>query len=105
MNMSSGDQSISIPNNLRKFLYNYNHSRFLECLQNTENFNKKLIEKNEKQNITKNAMIKPYLKYLKDYFESLYKNYWLISGTLLGKNPPVFKKVDKFKLKVFVFFY
>ena len=77
-------EEISIPDNLKAFLFNYNHSKFIECYEKTPYFNKKLVEKNPKQNQTKNKIIKPYLKYFKNYFESQQKNFWIISGSLLG---------------------
>lgn len=39
-----------------------------------------------RQNEAINAIVNPRLKYISNAFETIYKQYWLASGTLLGKN-------------------
>ena len=91
---------INIPINLKEFLFKYNHSKFLECYQNLPNFDPKIIEYNGEQYLEKNKSIRPHIKYLKKYFESMYKNFWIVSGTLLGKS--LFRKIIKNTYSIFL---
>ena len=73
--------SMLIPFEIEQFLYDYKHSRFLEC-------NRKLadsVDEKYKQNATRNLIILRDLKEIKSVLEGYYKNYWLAAGTLLGK--------------------
>ena len=70
---------IFIPSNIEQFLFDYKHSKFIEC-------NKKLLKDslaNEKQENSYKSKLG--LLYAKAVLESYRKNYWLAAGTLLGK--------------------
>ena len=74
-----------IPINLEMFLFNYEHSKFLEC---NRTLAVKVAEKNTNysQNILLNQKTRPCMVYIAEKFEHLQKRYWLAAGTLLGKN-------------------
>ena len=85
MNRNQVIEQINIPINLKEFLFKYNHSKFLECYQNLPNFDPQIIIYNGEQDLEKNKSLRPYIKFMKTYFESIYKNFWIVSGTLLGE--------------------
>lgn len=72
---------INVPLNVKKFLFDYSHSTFLEC-------NEELAWQNLKVNYTQNTLLNDLvskgLNYISNSLESYYKNYWLAGGTLLG---------------------
>ncbi len=67
-----------------RFYYDYKHSKFIECNSALQKQNSKILNGTYIQNLKLNEKIKPCLAYIAEYFESLHKNYWLSSGTLLG---------------------
>ncbi len=71
-----------IPSPVKQFLFDYDHSKFIECNHDLSIINAKDIEKN------KNKLIKVFnsLSYLTKSLESMHKHYALIEGTLLGKS-------------------
>ena len=73
-----------IPSDLDQFLFDYDHSAFLEC-------NRELAESTSKQMGAKYvnqdkrlSMIGQTIQYLGDTLSSFKKHYWLAGGTLLG---------------------
>ena len=77
-------QNILAPIKLDQFLFDYKHSKFIEC-------NKKYAEESLNQmgssykiNKENNIKIKDGLKYIKSVLEGYKKTYWLAAGTLLG---------------------
>ena len=70
-----------IPSPIKQFIFDYSHSTFLEC--NSE-YSKKNSENMEK-NMEKLTKVAKQLKYLTKKLENMYKRYFLIAGTLLGK--------------------
>ncbi len=76
--------SLKIPNNLEMFIFNYGHSKFIECNHqlslnvSNKNYN------NYTQNETLDKKIRPCMNYIAEKFEFLKKRYWLAAGTLLG---------------------
>jgi hypothetical protein len=78
-------QSFYIPIDLKKFLFDYNHSKFVECDRNLANYNSNLLGSKYKQDLKKNAMVLPVMAYIATTLEGFEKNYWLAGGTLLGK--------------------
>lgn len=71
---------LTVPLDTINFLYQYNHSEFIEC-------NYELAEstyKIQKQNSYKNNFYVSRFSYVKDILESNNKIYWLMAGTLLG---------------------
>jgi len=70
-----------IPINMKKFLFDYDHSVFLEC-------NKKALSKNEKQGYklssVRHESVKLGLGYITDSLEMMFIRYWLSDGSLLG---------------------
>ena len=86
-------QAIKIPDNLKRFFYDYNHSKFIECNSEMVKRNYELSNETYFQNKTLNEQRKPCLVYIAQQLESMYKTYWLSSGTLLGKRSKYFTKV------------
>ena len=70
-----------IPINMKRFLFDYDHSVFLEC-------NKKALSENEKQGYKLSSVlhesVKPGLGYITDSLEMMFIRYWLSDGSLLG---------------------
>ena len=77
---------INIPSNLKRFLYEYDHSVFYECNKAAVIENSKRFGNNYTQNKQMNEKIVPEIIYFSTVMERLYLSYGLISGTLLGKN-------------------
>ncbi len=80
----NSNNRFNVPANIKKFLFDYKHSRFLEC--NSTLANRDLIVDNVKykQNLNKNLLVAPTLKYATDELSKRYMHYWLAGGTLLG---------------------
>ena len=76
--------SIKIPENLKRFFYDYKHSKFIEC--NYEMAKKNLILSNGtyRQNRKLNLQKKPCFVNIVRELEGMYVPYWLSSGSLLG---------------------
>lgn len=79
------DYNVLIPSSIDQFLFDYKHSKFVEC-------NKKYAQEALNQmgsgytiNPETNLKIKEGLKYVKSVLENYKKPYWLAAGTLLGK--------------------
>jgi hypothetical protein len=76
------DVRVLVPSNIKFFLFEYDHSKFLEC---NKALSKNIsIDKGYKIDVKRDAIIAKGLVYLASYLESIYKHYWLASGTLLG---------------------
>jgi hypothetical protein len=75
---------IWIPTDLKKVLFDYGHSKFIECNSTMANLNQKLYPIESRQNIIQNDKIIPGLKFIKKILEGFQKKYWLASGGLLG---------------------
>jgi phosphorylcholine metabolism protein LicD len=73
-----------VPSNLDKFLFEYEHSAFLECNQKMAKSNLEKYGKSYAQNESRNKMISPVMQHISRKLESLGKHYWLAGGTLLG---------------------
>ena len=74
--------NFNLPVNIKKFLFDYEHSRFIEC---NEVMAKANLNNNYQQNLTQLKLIQPSLQYIVQFLESINKHYWLSGGTLLGK--------------------
>ena len=68
-----------------ELLFDYNHSRFLECNTQLAKKNLEKIGKKYIQNEKKNKMISVVTGHLSETLEKFEKHYWLAGGTLLGK--------------------
>lgn len=75
---------IRVPSDVHSFLFNYNHSPFLECNYALAQKNIKTLGANYSQNAKKNTMLLPVMKNISKTLEGLRKHYWLAGGTLLG---------------------
>lgn len=75
---------VRIPDDIKRFSFDYKYSKFIECNKTAVERNLKLSKYAYIQNQTINERFKPRLKYISSVFESLYKEYWLACGTLLG---------------------
>jgi hypothetical protein len=74
-----------VPSNLKFFLFEYKNSKFIECNQDLRDEIFKIKGKNYSYlNATKENNAISVLEYIAKSLESLYKNYWISSGTLLG---------------------
>lgn len=70
-----------IPSPLKQFLFDYKHSKFIECRSDLA----QIIRKKVTFNIKKSEKIIKSLRYLTNTLESMYKRYSILEGTLLGK--------------------
>ena len=69
-----------IPTPLRKFFYDYNHSKFIEFNHHLANINQLALNKNDERL----KKILNSLNYLTKTLEEMKKSYTLVAGTLLG---------------------
>ena len=75
---------IKVMENIEKFMFDYEHSKFIEC-NNEMAKNITLMETGKyEQNKELNSKVFPCMIELVESIESLYKRYWLTSGALLG---------------------
>ncbi|RNA08703.1 fukutin isoform X4, partial [Brachionus plicatilis] len=70
---------LTVPLDTDHFLYQYKHSKFIECNQQLAESTYKI----QKQNAAKNTFFVSRFSYVKDIMESNKKIYWLMAGTLL----------------------
>jgi hypothetical protein len=75
----------NLPSDIKKLLFDYNHSKFLECNTNLAKKNLEKIGKKYNQNEKKNKMISVVTEHLSETLEKFEKHYWLAGGTLLGR--------------------
>ena len=75
---------IKIPENIQSYLYDYSHSKFIECNHELSKLNFKLSNGSYNQNLTRNKLIMPCMNQIVSIMESMHKSYWLSSGSLLG---------------------
>ncbi len=73
-----------VPSKLKQFLFDYDHSKFIECNREMAKMNLKKIGPSYAQNIKRNKMISKVTEHISDTLDSFYKHYWLAGGTLLG---------------------
>jgi len=83
---------IFITSNPKRFAYDYEHSRFIEC--NT--VSAQITMKKYPQDWNKNRNILPSMIYIRNMIEGFYKKYWLMSGTLLGIFISTLLNIDKY---------
>ena len=72
--------SFNIPADIKKYLFEYDHSAFLEC--NVDLADR--VKKNHKQNVKKNKEVEQSINFITKKLESYNVHYWLGGGTLLG---------------------
>ena len=75
---------VSVPSNIKRFLFDYEHSKFLECNRELAKKNRELMGANYTQNGKRNKMISSVMVHISETLESFYKHYFLAGGTLLG---------------------
>lgn len=73
-----------LPSDIDKFLFEYDHSVFLECNRDLVKKNIQNLGPKHQQDAKKNKMIGPVLEHISKSLESFRKHYWLAGGTLLG---------------------
>ena len=73
--------SFNIPADIKKYLFEYDHSAFLEC---NVDLAYKILSFTYKQNKQKNEEIEKSINFITKKLESFNVNYWLGGGTLLG---------------------
>ena len=78
-------RAFNVPTDVKRFLFDYDHSKFIECNKFLTKKNLDTLGDSYAQNEVRNAMITPITKYISNSLESYYKHYWLAGGTLLGK--------------------
>ena len=78
------DYQYLIPFNIKKFLFDYDHSKLRECNYELAEYNYKLSNGTYKQNPVKNKLMLSGLGFITSTLESKLKSYWIGSGTLLG---------------------
>ena len=72
--------SFNIPADIKKYLFEYDHSAYLECDLNLAD----RIKKEQKQDVKKNEEIELSIDFITKKLESFNAHYWLGGGTLLG---------------------
>lgn len=77
-------QEFNVPSDFKKFLFDYDHSKFLECNSFLAKKNFEKLGTKYAQNEKKNNMISPVIEHISNSLEEYYKHYWLAGGTLLG---------------------
>ena len=75
----------NVPTDVRKFLFDRDHSLFLECNTEMAKKNRDFLGVTYVQKEDKNKMVSPVVDYITGTLESLGKHYWLAGGTLLGR--------------------
>lgn len=78
--IDSNNKSYLIPDPLKQFFFDYNHSKFIECRYDLTTVTRKIVGQDQ----AKNKRIMMSLKYLIDILEGMYKPYAILEGTLLG---------------------
>ncbi len=73
-----------IPSDIKKILFDYGHSKFLECNSELAEMNLQKIGDTYKQNEKMNKMIENTTEHVIETLENFEKHYWLAGGTLLG---------------------
>ncbi len=81
--IKSLDTNVRIPDDVSAFLYDYKHSKFIECNKKLAEFNRIAAGYRPITKKTENDFLFG-LKYIKNVLEGFNKNYWLAAGTLLG---------------------
>ena len=77
-------ETIWIPIDIKKFLFDYSHSKFIECNSTMANYNLQKYPDKSQQSTLLHNNVKPGLFQIKKVLESSYKKYWIASGGLLG---------------------
>ena len=77
-------KNILAPVELSQFLFDYKHSKFIECNRDYAKESVGIMGLNNKAEAMQNVKAKHGLVYIKSVLESHKKNYWLAAGTLLG---------------------
>ena len=80
----SNEIKLKITDNINGFLFDYKHSKFVECDSKLAELNMKQLNGEYVQDKKRNKRITPCFKYLTKKLEEMKKHYWLSSGTLLG---------------------
>lgn len=73
-----------LPSDIDKFLFEYDHSIFLECNRDLVKKNIQKLGSKHQQDIKKNKIVAPVIEHISKSLESFRKHYWLAGGTLLG---------------------
>jgi len=71
----------NVPSNIKKYLFDYEHSEFIECNKQLQAVNS---NSNYVQNNAMNRRVWPAMDYIARSLEGLSRHYWLGGGTLLG---------------------
>ena len=79
--MDQDSNSFNIPADIKKYLFEYDHSAFLEC---NVDLAYKILSFTYKQNKQKNEEIEKSINFITKKLESYNVHYWLGGGTLLG---------------------
>ena len=74
-----------IPSNIKKFLFDYEHSKFIECNRSMAKINRNLNKTNYGSKHKKREKEIPVcLEHMLNYLDKNYKRFWMVSGTMLG---------------------
>lgn len=73
-----------IPNSLKRFLFDYDHSKFIECNSTLAKRRIQVDGVKYEQNREKNEQILKVIEYISEKLEGFSKHYWLAGGSLLG---------------------
>ncbi len=84
MTLIYGVEKIQIPSDIKKFLFDYQHSKFIEC--NRKYAKESVKHMGDKYSANELQIIKARdgFVYVKSVLEGMRKNYWLAAGSLLG---------------------
>jgi hypothetical protein len=83
-NLINLNDELKIPIDINQFLFDYKHSRFIECNRELSQSNRDSMGPEYKRDLKKENDFLFGLKYIKSVLEGFHKNYWLAAGTLLG---------------------
>ena len=72
---------LNVPADIATFLYDYDHSPFIEC---NRSLARRVLVGNYKQNVQKNTNLSAPIFEIHDIFMQNKKHFWLAGGTLLG---------------------
>ena len=75
---------IYVPSNIKKFLFDYEHSKFIECNRTMAEINRNSNKSYRSIQEEKEKKISVCLAYILNQLDSNYKRFWMVSGTMLG---------------------
>ena len=85
------NDKIQVPSDIKQFLFDYKHSKFIECNKEYAKESVKKMGNNYTAGELQILKAQNGLVYVKSILEGFKKNYWLAAGTLLGNFTWIFE--------------